>query len=72
MAQRRGWSEQELLVAFAMYCQMPFGRLHKGNPIIVELAGRINRTPSSLAMKACNFASLDPEHQRRGVKGLDP
>ncbi|MCA8939936.1 MAG: HNH endonuclease, partial [Planctomycetes bacterium] len=28
------------------------------------------RTPSAVAMKLSNFASLDPEHQRRGVSGL--
>eukprot|EP00456_Euglypha_rotunda_P090299 TRINITY_DN945_c0_g2_i3.p1 TRINITY_DN945_c0_g2~~TRINITY_DN945_c0_g2_i3.p1 ORF type:complete len:171 (+),score=30.10 TRINITY_DN945_c0_g2_i3:354-866(+) len=30
----------------------------------------IGRTPSSVAMKFSNLASLDPAHQLRGVKGL--
>lgn len=67
---RRNWSRDELLVGFNLYCRTPFGRLHQHNPDIIALADRIGRTPSSVAMKLCNFASLDPVHQARGVKGL--
>lgn len=69
-AQRRGWSRDELLVAFNLYCRTPFGRLHRGNPDIIALAGNLQRTPSSVAMKLCNFASLDPVHRARNVAGL--
>ncbi|MBI4716239.1 MAG: HNH endonuclease [Planctomycetes bacterium] len=68
--QRRAWSRDELLAAFNVYCRTPFGRLHRGNPDIVALADRLGRTPSSVAMKLCNFASLDPVHQARHVAGL--
>ncbi len=44
--------------------------MHSRNPKIVEIASLLGRTPSSLAMKLVNFASLDPAHQARGVKGL--
>jgi predicted restriction endonuclease len=44
--------------------------MHARNPKIIEIAKRLGRTPSSLAMKLVNFASLDPAHQARGVKGL--
>lgn len=67
---RRRWSEEDMLLAFRLYCHSPFGRLHRSNPEIIELAKRIGRTPSSVSMKACNFASLDPMHKARGVKGL--
>lgn len=30
----------------------------------------LKRTPSSVAMKLCNFASLDPAHRERGIRGL--
>ncbi|MFG0284612.1 MAG: HNH endonuclease [Phycisphaerales bacterium JB039] len=70
MAERRSWTRDELLVAFNLYCRTPFGRLHRSNPDIVELASRLGRTPSSAAMKLCNFASLDPALQARGIKGL--
>ncbi|MFZ4580885.1 MAG: HNH endonuclease, partial [Myxococcota bacterium] len=44
--------------------------MDKRNPVIVALAGAMGRTPSSLAMKLVNFASLDPAEQARGIKGL--
>ncbi|MHB8899784.1 MAG: HNH endonuclease [Thermoguttaceae bacterium] len=66
----RTWSREETLAAFNLYCRRPFGRLHAKNRAIVELAERLGRTAGSVAMKCCNFASLDPALQRRGIKGL--
>ena len=70
MSQRRRWSRDELLVAFRLYCRTPFGRLHQHNPDIIDLAERLHRTPGAVAMKACNFASLDPAEQARGIRAL--
>ena len=70
MVRGKGWSRDELLLAFRLYCRTPFGRLHYRNPEIVELAKLIGRTAGSAAMKACNFASLDPAQQARGIRGL--
>jgi hypothetical protein len=67
---RRPWQREELLLVFRFYCVTPFGRLYARNPDIIALARTIGRTPGSVAMKACNFASLDPAHQARGVRGL--
>ncbi|MBU0754654.1 MAG: HNH endonuclease [Planctomycetes bacterium] len=65
-----GWTREHLLMALNLYCKLPFGRLHRLNPIIIEVAGRMKRSPNSLAMKLCNFASLDPVQSARGIKGL--
>ena len=70
MAERKGWTHDELLLAMNLYCKLPFGQLHRGNPEIIRLAAAMERTPSSLSMKLCNFASFDPALQARGVKGL--
>lgn len=71
MAERNSrWSRKELLVAFNLYCQMPFGKMHRGNPEIIWLARLIGRTPSSVAMKLVNFASLDPAITSTGRAGL--
>jgi putative restriction endonuclease len=67
---RRGWQRDELLLAFNLYCKIPFGRMHRNNIDIIELANQIGRTPSAVAMKLVNFASLDPVHQQRNVSGL--
>lgn len=70
MTKRRNWTKDELILAFALYLRLPFGKIHRNTPEIIELAGIIGRTPSSVAMRLSNFASLDPYHQERGVKGL--
>jgi len=64
------WTSEQLKLAFAYYCQTPFGRLHSKNRDIIELAGLLGRTPSALAMKLVNFASLDPSITDTGRKGL--
>lgn len=64
------WTRDQLLVALRLYMRMPFGRLHSKNAEIVSLAEKIGRTPSALAMKACNFASLDPAFRQTNRRGL--
>jgi putative restriction endonuclease len=66
--QRQRWTRDELLLAFNLYCRTPFGRLHHRNPDIIALVRAIGRTPGSVAMKLCNFASLDPAQQARGIR----
>ncbi len=70
MAERLAWTRQQLLVAFSLYCQTPFGKLHSRNPEIIKYADLINRTPSALAMKLTNIASLDLAITSTGRKGL--
>lgn len=64
------WTRDQLKVAFSLYCQMPYGKMHHRNPEIIRVAKLINRTPSALAMKLVNFASLDPAIINTGRKGL--
>ncbi|QEE26361.1 HNH endonuclease [Rhodanobacter glycinis] len=64
------WTPEQLKLAFNFYCQTPFGKLHSRNTQIIELAKLIGRTPSALAMKLVNFASLDPSITGTGRKGL--
>lgn len=67
---QRIWSRAETLVAFNVYCRLPFGQLHARNPEIIRIASALGRTPGSLAMKCCNLASFDPVLKARGVAGL--
>ena len=67
---RKNWLEQELIVAFNLYCKLPFGQYHRNNKKVIELAQILGRTPSAVALKLCNFARLDPLHQKRGIKGM--
>lgn len=66
----KDWSQKEHLIAFNLYCKLPFGKLDHRTPEIIKLARLLRRTPSSLSMKLCNFARLDPSLQKRGIKGL--
>lgn len=67
---RAPWSYEELVIACGLYFTLPFGQMHARNPKIIEVAELLGRTPSSLAMKLVNFASMDPAHKARGVRGL--
>ncbi len=63
------WTREELIVAFNLYCKIPFGRIHIRNPQIISLAKLLRRTPSAVSWKLANFARLDPTLQTRGIKG---
>lgn len=70
MTERKRWTRDELLVALNLYHKLTFGQMHSRQPAIVELAQRLGRGANSVAMKLCNFASLDPALKLRGIKGL--
>ena len=66
----RLWTKEEFILTLDLYFRMPFGQIDKRNPDIIKMAELINRTPSSVAMRLCNYANCDPELKARGVKGL--
>lgn len=70
MTRGRRWTEDETKRALDLYGRVAFGQMDSGNPDIVALAKAMGRTPSSVAMKLANFASLDPKITRTGRKGL--
>ena len=70
MAERRNWTRDELRLALYLYFQLPFGKLHSRQPDILKLAEHLGRTPSAVAMKLVNLASLDPQITETGRSGL--
>lgn len=64
------WTRDQLLVALNLYCQLSFGQFDRRTPLIIETAKLIHRTPSALAMKLANLASLDPAITQSGRSGL--
>lgn len=70
MAEGVKWTRQHRLIAMNLYMKIPFGQLHARNPSIIAIAEKMGRSANSLAMKLCNFASMDPVLQSRGIKGL--
>ena len=67
---RINWTRSQTLAALHVYLQLPFGQLHHRNPKIKQLAQWIARTPSSIALKLVNFASLDPAVVASGRSGM--
>jgi putative restriction endonuclease len=65
------WTRNELILAINLYIKLPFGKIHSGNPSIINLAQLIGRTPGSIAYKLVNFVSLDPSLKERGIKGAE-
>ncbi|MGX8884004.1 HNH endonuclease [Methylovorus sp. SPW-M1] len=70
MANSTHWSQDQVKLAFHLYCQIPFGKIHSGNKDIIGLAKLIGRTPSAVAMKMLNIASLDPSITSNGRVAL--
>lgn len=64
------WTKEETIVAFNVYCKIPFKASSKSNPTIIKYADIIGRSPSALNMKVGNFGRLDPELKKQGIVGL--
>lgn len=70
MAKINNWSREETIIAFNVYCKIPFKTSSKSNPTIIKYAKIIGRSPSALNMKVGNFGRLDPELRKQGIVGL--
>lgn len=64
------WTRDELIVALNLYLKLPFGKLDAKTREVIHLSKIIERTANAVAMRLNNFASVDPFHQQRGVRGL--
>lgn len=67
---RTNWTKEEIIIAFNVYCKVPFKASSKTHPIIIAYAKILGRTPSALNMKIGNFGRLDPELKKQGITGL--
>lgn len=67
---KHNWTRAETIVAFNVYCKIPFKASSKSNPTIIKYANIIGRSPSALNMKVGNFGRLDPELKKQGIVGL--
>ena len=64
------WSREEHVLAFNLYCKIPFGTIHMRNPKIIELAEILGRSVGAVSYRLANFARLDPTLQSRGIRGM--
>lgn len=70
MAETNNWTREETIIAFNVYCKIPFKKSSKTNPVIIKFAKLLGRSPSALNMKIGNLGRLDPELRKQGIKGL--
>ena len=64
------WTREQTIVAFNLYCKIPFQKASSTNPDIIKIAKIIGRSPNSVKMKIGNFGSFDPELKKKGIVGL--
>ena len=64
------WSREEHILAFNLYCKIPFSKINASYPPVRELASILGRTNGSVAMKLANFARLDPALKAKNISGL--
>jgi len=64
------WTREQTIVAFNLYCKIPFNRASSTNPDILKISKIIGRSPNAVKMKIGNFGNFDPELKKRGIVGL--
>lgn len=64
------WTREETIVAFNIYCKIPFKSSSKTHPMIIKYAKLLGRSSSALNMKVGNIGRLDPDLKKYGITGL--
>lgn len=70
MARADAWTHEEMILVLNLYLKLPFGKMDRRNPDVIHLANIIGRTPNAVALRLVNYASCDPQLQRRGIAGI--
>ncbi|MDL2257199.1 HNH endonuclease [Bacteroidales bacterium OttesenSCG-928-I14] len=66
----KNWTKEEHILAFNLYCKIPFSKINANYPPVKELAEILGRSHGSVAMKLANFARLDSALKARNISGL--
>lgn len=64
------WTREETIIAFALYCRIPFNKSSKNHPEVQRIADLIGRSSDTVNLKVGNFGSLDPALKARNIVGL--
>lgn len=70
MENRKSWTREDVIIAYALYCVIPFSKVNNSNQTIKDAAEVMGRSPASLKMRICNLAALDPDFLATGRTGL--
>lgn len=66
----KAWTREELILAFELYCRIPFRKTKASNPLVQDLAALLDRSNASIARKLGNFGAFDMELKRQNISGL--
>jgi putative restriction endonuclease len=64
------WTRDELILAFELYCRIPFRQTKANDPRVQELAQLLHRSPAAVARKLGNFGAFDPVLREQNISGL--
>ena len=64
------WTRDQIILALELYCRIPFSKTKASNPLVIELATLLRRTPASVARKLGNFGAFDPQLAIQKIVGL--
>ena len=70
MGKGKPWTREDVIIAYALYCVIPFSKVNNSNQTIKDAAAIMDRSPASLKMRICNLAALDPDFLATGRAGL--
>lgn len=75
------WHRDEVILALDLYFKLESGKIHSGNPLVVELSKILNqlpvydikpdelkfRNPNGVSLKLSNFLAIDENHIGKGM-----
>ncbi len=75
------WHRDEIILALDLYFRLDSGKIHAGNPEVIELSRLINllpifevkpnqekfRNPNGVSLKLSNFLAIDDSHSGKGM-----
>lgn len=64
------WTHDELILAFDLYCRIPFRATKATNTEVQALARLLERSPAGVARKLGNFGAFDPALRLKNIVGL--
>ena len=66
------WTREQTIVAFNVYCKIPFKNSSSRHPEVIRYAKIIGRSPAALNMKIGGriLEGLDPQLKQKGITGL--
>ena len=63
------WTKSQEEKVFDVYKRVPYKLLSEKHPDVINVSNQVGHSPESVFAKIKNFASLDENLKKRGIKG---